>query len=203
MLQTQAKLGRPDHFEWPCANFLVRQASDGSLRNSSGNLAILAAIRRASSRVIKCAADRRPARQSCEAVSTTLCRIGCSSNLDRLIVPRISAVALCRSSASCNSRLSWTTSVSAPGRNERLPLAFGLRLFDFGDLERRDLAGSPLALVWRLIASPVQVGIVAGRGSTLEVVYWRLAFCWVEPNSSNSALASFRSRVSNPSVNQP
>ncbi len=69
---------------------------------------------------------------------------------------------------------SSATSVSAPLRGGRLPATLGrLRLFDFDDLGRRDLARSPLDLEWRLIAFPrAGESIVAGRRSTLEVVYW-------------------------------
>ena len=52
------------------------------------------------------------ARQSRAAVYTMLSRIGCSSNFDRLMAPRTSAVAFCCPSASFSSRVSRTTFVS-------------------------------------------------------------------------------------------
>ncbi len=68
-----------------------------------------------------------------------------------------SAVAVCCSRASCSSSLSSTTSLSAPLRGSELLTTLGeLRLFNFDDLGRRDLAGLPLALERRFIASPVQ-----------------------------------------------
>ena len=52
------------------------------------------------------------ARHSRSAVSTTLCRIGCSSNLDRLMTPRTSEVAVCRSSDSRSSASSRAFSMA-------------------------------------------------------------------------------------------
>jgi hypothetical protein len=66
-----------------------------------------------------------------------------------------SEVAVCCSSASCNSRLICTTSVFAAPPDVRLLVAFvGARPFDFDDLERRGLACLPLALERRFIAYP-------------------------------------------------
>ena len=93
---------------------------------------------------------------SSPAVRTMASRTGSISVGVFEMIRSTSAVAVCCSSASCNSRLSWVTSVSAPVRDGRLPATFGgLCRFDFDDLGRRDLAGLPLALEWRLIASPV------------------------------------------------
>ena len=59
-------------------------------------------------------------------MSTTLCRIDCRSNLDRLIALRTSAVALCRSRASFSSRVSRATFVSSRAADElRGRTAFG------------------------------------------------------------------------------
>ena len=74
------------------------------------------------------------------------------------------------------------------------------------DTEFLPLIGSPPALERLFIASRRLRGIVAGRRRTLEVAY----SCWSNKplcrqlvQQRSSALASFRSSVAKPSVNQP
>jgi hypothetical protein len=92
------------------------------------------------------------ARHSRAAVSTTLCRMGCSWNLERLIAPSICDVAVCRSNASFSSRVSSATFLLRPA--ERRTACGALRRFRVAALRRRDFTGSPLVLR-RLIGSPL------------------------------------------------
>ena len=141
------------------------------------------------------------------AFSSIVANTGSRSPGKLLITCRTSEVAACRSDTSFNSRVSRATFVSSrlDGVLER-GTAFGALLrFGPGPLRRRTLICSPPALERRFIASPRRLrAIVAGRRVTFEVAYARVRLInHYNANSASNAFASFRSRVSNPSVNQP
>jgi hypothetical protein len=140
--------------------------------------------------------------QSSAAVRTITSRTRWTSIGELEIIRRTSAVADCCSNASFSSRVSRATSPSLTAAEEVKRVA-SLRRFSFAALGLRALAGSRLTLERLFIGSPVGLveGILDGQRSAPKVALFLLAD--YDANSSSSAFASFRSRVSNPSVNQP
>ena len=79
-----------------------------------------------------------------------------------------------------------------------------LRRFGPGVFRRGPLIGSPPALERLFIASTIGQGIVPETtAQTKSGLFVLLNSSYPATNSSSSAFASFRSRVSNPSVNHP
>jgi hypothetical protein len=104
------------------------------------------------------------------AFSKIASKTGCKAPGDELMTRKISAVAVCCSTASCKPRLSWATSDSESSADDRRLLrGLGVfRPFGFKALRKRALAGVWPALDGFFIASTRgwEWGIVARPGST-------------------------------------